>query len=83
MVLLVEANFQLWTKSETIQVDEINPLSENEQAECIADSFSAISNEYTEMRKDDIDIPLFNRSSIPQYKPHEIRKYLQKIKTNK
>ena len=71
------------TKSETIQVDEISHLSEYEQAERIADSLSAISNEYTEIRKDDIDIPLFNRSSIPQYKPHEIRKYLQKIKTNK
>ena len=71
------------TKSETIQVDEISHLSEYEQAERIADSFSVISNEYKEIRKDDIDIPLFSRSSIPQYKPHEIKKYLQKIKTNK
>ena len=48
------------TKSEAIQVDEINPLSKHEQAERIAHSFSATSNEYTEIKEDDIDIPLFN-----------------------
>ena len=35
------------------------------------------------MKKDNISIPLFSKSSIPQFKPHIIRKYLQNIKTNK
>ena len=70
-------------KSETVQVDEISHLNDEDQAEAIADSFSSISNEYEPVRKDDIVIPPFEKSSIPQYKPHMIRKYLQNIKTNK
>jgi hypothetical protein len=70
-------------KSELTQVDEISHLSDQEQAEAIADSFSSISNEYEYVNKDDLKIPPFSNSSIPQFKPHQIRKYLQKIKTNK
>ena len=70
-------------KSETVQVDEISHLPDQDQAEAIADSFSAISNEYEPVNKDKIKIPTFERSSIPQFKPHTIRKYLKNIKTNK
>ena len=70
-------------KSELTQVDEISHLSDQDQAEAIADSFSSISNEYESVKKDDITVPPFSDSSIPQFKPHQIRKYLQKIKTNK
>ena len=33
-------------KSDLVQVDEISHMSDKEQAEAIADSFSSISNEY-------------------------------------
>ena len=71
------------TKSEQVQVDEITHLSDKEQAEAIADSFSAISNEYQPINKEAIKIPTFPQSSIPQFKPYQVRKYLEKIKTNK
>ena len=71
------------TKSEVVQVDSISHLSDQEQAEAIADSFSAISNEYEPVNADEIEIPPFTQASIPQFKPHQIRKYLQGIKTNK
>ena len=64
-------------KSDIVQVDEISHLPDQNQAEAIADSFSAISNEYDPVNTDDIKIPLFTKSSIPQFKPETIRKYLQ------
>ena len=50
----------------SVEVDEISHLSDQDQAEAIADSFSAISNEYQPIQKDDICIPSFSQSSIPQ-----------------
>ena len=70
-------------KGEVLQVDEINHLNDQDQAEAIADSFSSISNEYDPVSREQITIPQFPMSSIPQFKPHTIRKYLQNIKTNK
>ena len=70
-------------KSENVEVDEISHLPQESQAEAIADSFSAISNEYEKINKDEIVIPPFNQSSIPQFKPHKVMKYLRNIKTNK
>ena len=70
-------------KSENIQVDEISHLPPQSQAEAIADSFSAISNEYEKVNKDDINIPYFEQSSIPQLKPNIVMRYLKNIKTNK
>ena len=70
-------------KAQKVQVDEISHLPDQAQAEAIADSFSAISNEYQPVQKDNICIPPFTKASIPQFKPHQIRKYLDRIKTNK
>ena len=70
-------------KSDLVQVDEISHMTDQEQAEAIADSFSSISNEYEPVKKEEINIPAFSNSSIPQFKPAVIRKYLEKIKTNK
>ena len=70
-------------KSEQLQVDEINHMTDQEKAEAIADSFSAISNEYKPVNKDEIDIPKFTKSSIPKIKPFEVRNHLLKLKTNK
>ena len=70
-------------KTNLVQVEEINHMSDQEQAEAIADSFSNISNEYNPVDKNQILIPPFCQSSVPQYKPHQIRKYLEGIKTNK
>ena len=70
-------------KAEDIQIDEISHLSKQSQAEAIADSFSAVSNEYEQIKKDDIIIPPYTQSSIPHFKPHIVMKYLKGIKTNK
>ena len=70
-------------KSEQLQVDEISHMNDQDQAEAIADSFSAISNEYDPVKKDEINIPEFTESSIPKINPFQVRTHLQKIKTNK
>ena len=76
------SNFEQ-NKSENIQVDEISHMSNKDQAEAIADSFSAISNQYEEIQKENIKIPPFSKSDIPQLAPNQLIKYLQSIKTNK
>jgi hypothetical protein len=76
------SNFEQ-NKAEFVQVDEISHLSNKEQAEAIADSFSSISNEYEQIKKEDIQIPPFSPSDIPQYTPQQVKKYLLSLKTNK
>ena len=70
-------------KTESVQVEEISHMTEQDQAEAIANSFSAISNEYNPVNRDKIEIPPFSPSSVPQFKPYQMRKYLENIKTNK
>ena len=70
-------------KGEVLQVDEINHLNDQDQAEAIADSFSSIRNEYDPVSREQITIPQFPKSSIPQFKPHTIRKYLKNINNKK
>ena len=70
-------------KSDILQVDEISNLSDQDQAEAIADSFSAISNEYEQVNRNKIRVPAFCPSTVPQFTPMQIKKYLQGIKTNK
>ena len=62
------------TKSESVQVEEISHMSEQEQAEAIAGSFSAISNEYDPVNRERIKIPPFSPSSVPQFKTNQIQK---------
>ena len=71
------------TKTEVTEVNEINHLTDQEQAEAIADSFSAISQEYEPVKREEIQIPPFSPSDVPQFQPHQIRKYLERLKTNK
>ena len=70
-------------KSEPTIVESIKHLSDKEQAEIIADKFSKVSQEYEPLSKDDIDIPEFDKSSIPLFKPEQVQKHLEKVKTNK
>ena len=71
------------TKSENFQVDEINHMNDEEQVEAIATSFSTISNEYEPINRKEINIPPHNPSTLPQFKPYQIRRHLEKIKANK
>ena len=70
-------------KTEQIQVDEINHLSDVEQGEAIADSLSAISNQYSSLRTEDIVFESIPEDSHPQFTLVEVRRFLENIKTKK
>ena len=70
-------------KTEQITVEEINHLSDAEQAEAIADGLSAISNEFSPLQTEDIVFPPIPDGSTPQLSLVEIQRYLENIKTNK
>ena len=71
------------SKEKEICVDEINHLSNKEQAEILADSFSKISQEYEKLKKTDIDIPPFLPADIPKISVKTVEKYLLAVKTCK
>ena len=66
-----------------ISIDEISNLSEQEQAEVIADKFSSIPNQYEPLKKDDIKVPSFSQDDIPQVHPARVWQLLTQLKTNK
>ena len=53
-------------KSDIIQVEEISHLSDQQQAELIADKQAEIRNSYKEVKLSDISIPPFEFQDIPQ-----------------
>ena len=60
-------------KSKELHISEINHLSDQDQAEAFANSFNSISQEYQEIRKDDIDVSIFAAETIPSFSPWQIK----------
>ena len=69
--------------SEKINIDEISHLSDQQQAEIIAEKFSSIQNEYEPIKSENINIPPFTQDDIPQFHPSQVWFHLAKLKTNK
>ena len=68
-------------KAEQVSVEEIDHLSNQQQAEVIADNFSRISNEYQPINKSDINLDhATNNKAAPVIEPHQVYEYLRKIK---
>ena len=68
-------------QSEQVVVDDIAHLSNQEQADTIADAFSRISNEYEPLRDNDIDLESSsNLAPVPVLEVHQVYEYLKKIK---
>ena len=70
-------------KSESFQVDQISHLSDQEQADKIADAFCAIQNEYDSLRSEDIIIPPFTEEETPQFDSAQVWFALSRIDTTK
>ena len=70
-------------QNEQINIKEINHLSDQEQAERIADKFYSIPNEYEALKMEDIIIPPFNAKDIPQFHLSQVWLHLTQLKTNK
>lgn len=70
-------------KSQPVVVESIKHLSQKEQSEIIADRFSKVGQEFEPLNEDDIRIPEFDKSSIPQFNPIDVQKKLENVKLNK
>ena len=70
-------------KSEEIVVDEINNLTDPQQAETIADNISSKSQEYDHLKNEDITIPYFTKSTIPHIRVTEVEEKIMMIKKKK
>ena len=70
-------------KSDPIIVETIKHLSDKEQVELIADKFAKTSQEYDPLKKDDINIPDYDISSVPIILPSKVKSTLESIKINK
>ena len=70
-------------KNDQPVVDEISHLSDQAQAEIIASKFASITNEYDSLKSEDISIPAFVESEIPQFTPAQVWFALSRIDTNK
>ena len=70
-------------KSEQTECDELRGLSDQEQAEVLADSFSSISNEYSPIDATKLRIPLITEESVFQFTPLQVLCQLLKLKTKK
>ena len=65
-----------------LNVQEICHLSDQVQAELIADSFSKISNQYNPINTAEICLQQEKEKPAPVIEAHEIYEYLKRIKTN-
>ena len=70
-------------RSEQPIIDEINHLSDQEQAEIIADKFASIQNEFQSLKEDDINIPCFTEEDVPQFHSFQVSFILSHLETNK
>ena len=66
-----------------VNIDEISHLDDENQAEKIADHFTFIPNQFSEISRDDISVPPFTSKDVPQFRPGRVWLLLAGIKTNK
>jgi hypothetical protein len=69
-------------KTENVNVEDICHLTDLEQVELIADSFSKVSNQYTPIDPEQIHLNPENEKPVPVIQAHEVHEYLKRIKTN-
>ena len=70
-------------RSDVIQVEEINHLNDQDQAEMIASHQATISNSYKGIERSDIDIPPFGPEDIPQLTESKVKEYIARLKSKK
>ena len=70
-------------KNEQSNVEEIRHLSDQEQADIIAQQFARIQNEYEPLKSEDISVPYCAKSEIPHFSPAQVWFAFTKLNTNK
>ena len=70
-------------KTEEFNIDEIDHLTDVEQAEAIAEKFVSVQNSFDALKTEDIEIPPFSASDIPQFHTAQVWFVLSQLDTNK
>ena len=70
-------------KSADVICEEIQNVSDQEQAEILADCFAGISNEYEAIKEDELTLNMEQMGELPQFTPLQVLGYIMKLKTNK
>ena len=70
-------------KFQPLIVESLKHLTDDKQAEEIADKFARVSQEYEPLKKENIEIPEFDSKSVPKFSPKDVQKHLEWIKTRK
>ena len=70
-------------KNDEPVVDDISHMSDQDQAEQIAEKFASIPNSYESLQTDDISVPYFPVSDIPQFQPAQVWFALSRMDVNK
>ena len=70
-------------KEEKIIVEAIKDFTAKEQAELIANKFAEVSQEYSKLETNDIDVPYFSEEDVPVITEDEIRDILATMDPNK
>ena len=68
-------------KGETINVEELSGMTDQQQADKIADQYVRIANQYDPLENSDLSLPPIPDGSLPQFDPEEVYKSLLMIKT--
>ena len=68
-------------KSEVVNVEELSGLTDDQQAEAIANKFESTANRYSPLEDSDVELPPIPEGSIPNISPAVVLKFLKKIKT--
>ena len=66
-------------KREEIEVESIKEMSDEKQAELIADKFSEVSLEYDSLTTEGLVIPDFEEKDIPQFTVREVEDVLKEM----
>ena len=70
-------------KRDSIEVESIRDMTASDQAEEIASKFAKVSQEYTPVMRDEIDIPDCSNTSMPEFTEIDVQKKLEKLKVKK
>ena len=70
-------------KEDKFIIQDIHHLSDQEQANKLADHFAEIPNSYNQINKEYIDISPIKEADIPQFKPVQVWMILSHLKVNK
>ena len=72
-----------YDQDQDMNIDEISHLTNQEQAECIADKFCSVPNEFAPLKSEDVQFPAFSVKDFPQFRPSEVWLQLTRLNTSK